>query len=76
MGHNKGFFGNSNKKNDLELIRRITELLASPLYKQDIMTEAIKSYIFRYNQIHSMTDKMRFIIKKHLELHKRENENM
>lgn len=70
----KGFFGNSNKKNDIELIRRIKELLASPNYKRDIMTEAIEGYISRYERIHSVTDKMRYHIKVHLEKHKREIE--
>jgi len=72
MTYNKGFFGQTNKKNDLSLIKRITDLMGSVNYIHDSMTSVIRGYITRYNEIHSLTDKMRYHMKTHLEKHKRE----
>lgn len=70
----KGFSGQTNKRNDEILIARIVALLNSDDYIFDHMTERIEEYVARYRRIHSLTDKSRFHIKCHLELHKRELE--
>lgn len=76
MKHRKGFWGQTNKKNDQNLITRIKQLLASKNYKNDHMTDPIISYIFRYEKIKSLTDKMRYQIKTHIELHINEFDNI
>jgi hypothetical protein len=72
MKHRNGYFGRNNKKNDQILIQRIKDLLKSREYKEDKVTATIVGYIERYDKIFSLTDKMRYEIKLHLELHFRE----
>lgn len=72
MGQKKGFFGRTNKTNDKKLVERVKRLLASKEYQYDHMTELIERYLVRYDKICSLTDKMRFHMKKHLEIHENE----
>lgn len=69
MKHRKGYSGRNNKKNDQKLIERIKNLLNSENYAIDHMTDQIEKYVARYDKICSLTDKMRYHMKVHIELH-------
>ena len=59
-------------KNDLALLKKIIDLMKSENYTEDNMSDKIRSYITRYNEISSLTDKMRYHMKMHLEKHRSE----
>lgn len=66
----KGYYGRNNPTNDLRLITLIESILSSPSYTRDLMTDQIREYITRYHRIKSLTDKMRYQIKVHIEKHR------
>lgn len=65
----KGYYGKNNPTNDRKLIDKIDAMLTSPDYKRDMMTDQIREYVNRYKKIKSLTDKMRYQIKVHIEKH-------